>query len=122
MPMFLRLSAGVGGGAISVPAPVQREISPRASDATLGGRRLLVWQRNQRPAGHFGRQGQAQEVEDGRGDILERAARRQRGRSAYIKEWHRVGGVRRVRLAGFKVEHLLGVAMIGGDEYLAAGF
>ena len=77
-------------------------------------------QLDQRLAAHLRRDRQIEERQHRRGDVLERAGGRERRRAADVDERHRVGGMRRVRLAGFIVEHLLGVAVIGGDEQLAA--
>src|SRR5690554_6821772 len=41
---------------------------------------------------------------------------------AGINQWHRANGVGGVNLAGFRVRHLLAVAVVGGDQGFAAYF
>ena len=43
-------------------------------------------------------------------------------RAPTSKQRHRIGGVRGVRAAGFRIAHHFAIAVIGGDEKRAAGF
>ena len=69
--------------------------------------------------GHFGRLLDAEDSEDCRGDVGENTAAAE-GAEAFLcveeNQRHGIGRVRGVRLAGFFVEHQLGVAVIRRDQ------
>src|SRR5512141_3506508 len=70
-------------------------------------------------AGHFRRNGQRQKVEDRRGEVLERAVfpqPRADGPRVGKNKGHEVRRVRGEGTAGLRVDHLLGVAVVGGHE------
>ena len=74
-------------------------------------------------AGHLGRRLDAQEAEDGRADIAEGAAAAEGwfARGVHQDERHGVRGMRGMRSTGLGIDHLLTVAMVGGDENAGTG-